>query len=151
MGSGSRSRSQEQKTCLCCSCSVVVVVLVVVVVVAVAAAAAGVVVIRTIGFVSACVQLIERHLVLMACELIIFILLLTYTSSSRQSVTPTPTSSNTSTSASVQHLKPLSASESRRSVLNAIDTSVSPRRRRSVDDPRELRSDVKQQTVKSGR
>jgi len=77
-------------------------------------------------------------------------LLLTYTSSSRQSVTLPRPSANTSASTSVQDLKPLSVSESHRPALNAIDTSVSSRRRRSVDEPRELRKDVKQHSVKSG-
>ena len=86
---------------------------------------------------------------LMACELIVFIILLTYTSS-RQSVTATTTSHNTPTC--VQELTPRSSSESHRPVPSTIDMSASPRRRRSVDDPSTQCGDVKQQqhVIKSG-
>ena len=108
-------------------------------------------------------QLIERHLLLMACELIVFILLLMYTSSrqhatllSNQSPASIMPSNHSSSHPFANAHKQSTQSEStkmHRSTRDTIDMDVSssPRRRRSVDQPsRSPWTDAQQQTVKSG-
>ena len=107
-----------------------------------------------------CLQLIERHLVLMACELIMFVILLMYTSSRQPAMMPSSpsTAGVVSSSSHVARSAVAPAGVEELTVVNRCESAVntvplSPRRQRSVERlPRTAWTAIRQQMpIKSGK